>query len=179
MPRVDCACGAAGAREWPAQAQWRCSGGGAPRRAALRSGGARAHGRGRPAPPAALSAAALSAAAAAAAAQPAPLPALLQSAGFFILACAGALFLLAAVPAMIALARMALRAESVLRVSPASHARRACSAGEEGAEVARRRGALAARGARRARRRAPSRTIVQRRRRPPLTPPRTCRPNRS
>jgi hypothetical protein len=45
------------------------------------------------------------------------LPALLNSLGAFIASCAGAMFVLAAVPALFALAKLALRAESVLRVS--------------------------------------------------------------
>lgn len=66
---------------------------------------------------AARGASAAAAAAAAAAASQALLPAQLQALGGFILSCACSLFLLAAVPAMIALARMAHRAEAVLRVS--------------------------------------------------------------
>lgn len=65
----------------------------------------------------------LGAAAAAAAAVPPELAktaaasALLQSSGVFILCCAGAVFLLASIPALFAIARMAHRAEAVLRVS--------------------------------------------------------------
>jgi hypothetical protein len=89
----------------------------APGGPSLRDGGGAPHPRGAAAVRAAgLSLSAAAAAAATAAAQPAPLPALLHAAGLFILSCAGALFLLAAVPAMIAVARMALRAESLLRV---------------------------------------------------------------
>jgi hypothetical protein len=65
-----------------------------------------------------------SAAAAAAAAGQAgaalSLPALLHAAGAFLLCCAGAAFLLAAIPALWAAARAAHRAEAVLRVSAAA-----------------------------------------------------------
>jgi hypothetical protein len=58
-------------------------------------------------------------AAAAAAAPPAlQLPALLQSLGLLALCCAGAVFLVASVPALFVVARMAHRAESLLKVRP-------------------------------------------------------------
>ncbi|GBF98218.1 hypothetical protein Rsub_11038 [Raphidocelis subcapitata] len=65
--------------------------------------------RQRAAPPAAAPAAA------AAAAASLSLPALLHAAGVFVLCCAGAAFLIAAIPALLAAARAAHRAEAVLR----------------------------------------------------------------
>ena len=44
------------------------------------------------------------------------LPALIKAAGMFILCCAGAALLLAAIPALLAAARAAHRAESLLQV---------------------------------------------------------------
>jgi hypothetical protein len=67
-----------------------------------------------PPPPAAAAAGAAAAAASAGGAL--SLPALLHAVGVFILCCAGAAFLLAAIPALWAAARAAHRAEAVLRV---------------------------------------------------------------